>query len=410
MTTVGQQWIGKPALVVHSDGQLEVFAVGPDQRLYRRPQAGVGGPLEPAWHPVGAGAGRALAAGATGAGIDLLAPGIAEAVEPYGPTTVFARCTAGRMIYAGRVPGSGWSDWRELGSSQRRAVLGHPVAAGQTGPVPPFLVVRSATGAIWYGTRAADGTAGWDSVRWTNLGQAPAGACAIGVTAGAGTMVRLAMFAVGPDRHIWTNYAEIDPVCPTPDEPAPAGGWSPEVVTRRPAARVAGRIVPLSGTTVVWRGMNDSTWQATMKPTGLLGDVRDLGFPLAGDPATATSSGSVWMSGRTQDGRIWVRRCRSGRSWEQVTLDQSDRVEPAADDPALAVGPDGLADVVFAGADHRLQHLRQLPRPLPARTAPSAAADRVARLAASPSTAHSSPGRRDRDHAAARAPLAAVGG
>jgi len=353
--SLGGQWDGHLALAAHADGHLEVFAVGQDGLLYGKPQAGPGGPFDADWLPVGKGG----PADADRPSFDPSITRVGYTVEPSGVMTIFARSTAGLVVYTYLVPCEGWSRWRTIPTGD--AVVGNPVAPGWLGSASPFLLLRRTTGDLVYGARAdLDDPGSWDAIRWTNLGGAHARHTSVGVgeTRPHGGL-EIVLFAIGPGRDVWTNRAQIDTRRSTSNAACFDDGWLPGIASQRCGARVTGRLVPISASAAVWRGENGSVWYAMMRAPGILGDVRDLGFAVAGDPATASSSGSAWIAGRTEAGQISVWRRRSGREWEPVTCTEVDSAEPAASDPALAVGADGLADVVFVGTDRRIHHLRQ---------------------------------------------------
>ena len=362
---LGGQWDGHPALVAHADGHLEVFAVGQDGLLYGKPQAGPGGPFDEVWLPVGTGG----PADSDRPSFDPSTTRVGYTVEPSGVMTIFARSTAGRVVYTYLTPREGWSRWRTIPTGD--AVLGNPVAPGRLCSAPPFLLLRRTTGDLVYGARAdLDDPEGWDAVRWTNLSGAHTRHTSVGVseTRPHGGL-EIVLFAIGPGRDVWTHCPQLDTLRPTSTAASSYDGRLPGIATQRSGAHVAGRLVPVSASSAVWRGENGSIWHAVMRAPGILGDVRDLGFAVVGDPATASSSGSAWIAGRTEAGHISVWRRRSGREWEPVTCTEADSAEPAASDPALAVGADGLADVVFVGRDRRIHHLRQACGFAPARRA-----------------------------------------
>jgi hypothetical protein len=368
--TIGGQWNSRLALLAHGDGRLEVLAIGRDGCLYGNSQVRRGASAFAGWRPVGA--------GRPGSG-PYFVPGtrVGYALEPSGLLTVFATCPGGQLGYAYLVPGEGWSQWRSLRVAGR-SISGSVVASGRMAATPPVVLLRDATGGIRIGCRPdfADPD-GWPAAKWTELDGNRAERPSLGVSEN-GRQARLVLFAVGARGDIWTCSPQLVEGRGIADSLAADSlaadsraadsldrEWVPGIATRAPGARVAGRPVPVGADGVVWRGENGSLWSATLKTPGILSEVRDLGrelgFDLAGAPATATGPGVSVLAGRTRAGRISVWRRQGGRDWAPVGLTAGYPTAPAAADPAVALGADGLADVVFLGPDRRIHHVRESP-------------------------------------------------
>ncbi len=363
--TIGGQWNSRLALLAHGDRRLEVLAIGGDGRLYGNSQVRPGISAFTGWRPVGA---------ARPGSDPYFVPGtrVGYALEPSGLLTVFASCPGGQVGYAYLVPGEGWSQWRSLRVAGV-SISGSVIASGRMAATPPVVLLRDGTGGIRIGCRPdfADPD-GWPAAKWTELDGNNAERPSLGVSEN-GRQARLVLFAVGVRGDIWTCSPRLVGGAGIADSAAADWlaadwldrEWVPGIATRAPGARVAGRPVPVGADGVVWRGENGNLWSATLKTPGVLSEVRDLGrelgFDLAGAPATATGPGVSVLAGRTRAGRISVWRRQGGRDWAPVGLTAGYPTAPAAADPAVALGADGLADVVFLGPDRRIHHIREAP-------------------------------------------------
>ncbi|MEN3361230.1 MAG: hypothetical protein V7637_5212 [Mycobacteriales bacterium] len=354
--TIGGQWNSRLALFALTDGRLMVLAIGRDGRLYGKSQVEPGGPLSGEWRLVGS---------ARPGGDPYLDAGtrVSYAVERSGVLTVFANCPGGRVGYAYLVPGEGWSQWRSMWIPGTPATAG-VVASGRMASAPPILLVDGAAGEITVGSRpdAADPD-GWQAAEWAEVDRG-ATRPTLGVTdSGAGRSPRVVLFAVGERRDIWTCSTRPDVNEPISICDSIGREWVPGIATRTPGARVAGRLVPVTADGVVWRGENGDVWSAVLKAPGILSEVRDLGFAVIDDPVAATGPGVAVLAGRTETGRIAVWRRQGGRDWTPAGLTAAYPTVPAVAEPAIALGADGLADVLFLGGDRRIHHVRETSAP-----------------------------------------------
>ena len=337
-----------PVVLRHPDGHLEVFVVGHDSRLHRKPQQGPDQAFAPDWARFPDELGVFLYREQVH--IDPLTARPAVGTEED-RAVVFARTARGRIVYSfhrgdHHAP---WSEWKSLSAIQDgHPAIGNPAVVRDPNSSALRLFTRGVGNDLIEKQRSGRGPEDWgDGARWHSHGGVIADDPAV-VMVGPNP-AQLVVCARGLDGEAWWFGQEVR------TENGSTHGAPPKwmrLAAGAPRAKPLGRPIPRNPhRAVLWRGMDGNAWSKDERPGfGNYADrCRDSGTRVASDPAVVLVPGREYQFWVRHDGALIMARFQNG-AWEPVQVLDRDVLGT----PSATTTHDGRAVVTFRKSDAKV--------------------------------------------------------
>lgn len=358
--SIGGSAYGDPVLVKHSDGHLEVFVVGLDGHVWRKPQSGPGQPFVPDWTRMAINF-HVCPAYDEEVVFDPLTTRIRSAIHQNGATYVFARSARGRIFYTHTgVPG-GYSEWKSISAMQdNHPPLGNPtVASALTNNDSIQLCVRAKNGNVLMKNLDNTDDDWGDPNVWRNFSGTVSGEPVVGKSLNGSTRFT-SIYARGVDNTLyWVGESVVSGSARSGGaHGVPYGAWTQLFSESFADAKLTGEPAmtsPEGG--VLWRGINGNIWTLTQHAFGSFNGPVDLHLASAGDPLWVISGRDSYLFWPSPDGHLMMQHTPHGPGPRHPVSLTSTLPVKLYGKPSASTAPDGRVEIVFLGSDSAVYHL-----------------------------------------------------